>query len=654
MNRTHLQHLLFAGILVASALFNSAVVGASGWPITEGQPGGGRYSPLDEINTQNVHLLEEIWRYRHGDYFEGSFPINRGTSFITTPIIVGDLLIFTTPTARVIALNAETGEERWIFDPELDREATYANMWANRGVSVWRGSSDDKCSPRVFLTTLDARLIALDAKTGSPCENFSAIELRADITPIFDKAEYGATSPSTVVGDVVVVGSSIPDMIRPNSPPGKVRGFDARTGQLIWTFNTIPQDGEYGRDTWLDAPSLSGAANVWTTMAADEERGLVYLPVSTASPDHYGGDRKGNNLFSDSVVALDAKTGRRIWHYQAIRHDLWDYDLASPPILFEHRRGDIETPALVQLTKSGLVFVLDRTTGEPLFPVVDSPVPDSDVPGEVAAKTQPIPTLPKPLLPLSFDDSDLYKKDSDHFDACQKRLSELRFEGTYTPPSLEGTLIYPATGGGPNWPGAAFDPNRRIMVVPIANLAIEIRLEHVSDEGVSEDGGARPMQGISIRNLWWLLTGQGTGYRYRVKNGHELFAHNGTPCNKPPWGQLVAIDLDTGEKLWDVSTSSGSDDLGNSTLQPPLITGGGLVFHGGSWWPRLRIHDSETGQLIKTMDMPAGVHGGTITYKTRPNARQYLVVSAGGHDQLGSPKGDYIIAYALPAETDSE
>ena len=562
--------------------------------------------------------------------------------------MVDDSLIFTTPTSRVISLDPESGAERWVFDPALDRDATYANMWADRGVAVWLGGPDDECAPRVLLTTLDARLIALDAGTGIRCAGFADVDLRAGVSPIFDDAEYGSTSPGTVVGDVVVVGSSIPDMIRPNSPSGKVRGFDVRSGRELWAFNTIPEAGEFGSDTWLDPPENSGAANVWATMTADEERGLVYLPVSTASPDHYGGDRKGDNLFSDSIVALDAQSGERVWHYQTVRHDLWDYDLASPPILFEHQRGDEETPAVVMLTKSGLAFVLNRENGQPLFPIEERAVPASDVPGEVAAPTQPVPTLPKPLVSHSLSESDLYAPTPEHFEACKRRLSVLRNEGVYTPPSLGGTLIHPATGGGPNWPGAAFDPRRRIMVVPVANLANEIRLEHVSDDQVSEDGGARPMQGLSLKNLWYYFTGRGTGYRYRVKSGHELFAHDGTPCNKPPWGQLVAIDLDTGSRLWVSSTSTGPDDPGNSTFQPPLITAGGLVFHGGNWWPRLRVHDSTTGEIITTMDMPAGVHGGTITYKLQPQGRQFLVVSAGGHDGLGSPKGDYVIAYALP------
>ena len=274
-------------------------------------------------------------------------------------------------------------------------------------------------------------------------------------------------------------------------------------------------------------------------------------------------------------------------------------------------------------------------------------MPGSNVPGEVVASTQPRPLKPPPLVSQRIDENDIYAPTPEHRDACLKRLAGLRNDGLYTPPSLQGTLVHPATGGGANWSGSAFDPERRLVIVPVADLAIEIRLEHVSDDGVGKDGGARPQQGLSLRNIWWYLTGRGTGHRYRVADGHVLFSNEGIPCNKPPWGRLVAIDIDKGEIAWSVSTSSGPDDPGNSGHQPPLATAGGLIFHGGSWWPRLRIHDSTTGALIHILELPAGTHGGTITYKLRPESPQFLLVSAGGHDQLGSPKGDYLIAFTL-------
>jgi quinoprotein glucose dehydrogenase len=558
--------------------------------------------------------------YRHGDFFDRILPEFNGTASETTPILVDGRLIFTTPTNRVIALDPETGEGLWTFDPDVSRFEWYA-MWTNRGVAAWDGGLDDACSPRVFLTTLDARLIALDARTGVRCPGFADVKLREGVQPLVEPREFTLTSPATVVGDLVVVGSSVPDLIRANAPRGIVRAFDARSGALRWTFHTIPAAGEPGAETWGAGTAEVGAANVWSTITADLERGLVFLPVSSASPDHYGGARLGANLYSDSVVALNANTGKLVWHFQAVHHDLWDYDLAAPPILVDIRRDGRDVPAVVVLTKTSLVFVLHRETGEPLFPIEERAVPASDVPGERASPTQPFPLRPPPLSSHRMTAADLYDVTPEHRDACAKRLANLRNDGIYTPPSLQGTLVHPATGGGANWSGGAFDPKRRLLFVPVNNLGIEIRLE---------------------------ATGRDSGERYRIDGGHALFAHDGKPCNRPPWGSLVAVDVDKGEIAWSVSTSTGPDDVGNSGYGPPLATAGGLVFHGGTWWPVLRIHDAMTGERIGRLELPAGVHGGAITYKLRPDGRQYIVVAAGGHDGLGSPKGDYVVAWALP------
>jgi quinoprotein glucose dehydrogenase len=591
-------------------LLLAAVLQTAGWPVTEGLPGGGRYSPLADIHAGNVGRLQQAWVYRYGagDYFDGSFPFNRGTSSETTPVLVDGRLIFTTPTNRVIALDPELGRELWTFDPGLNRRAWYSNMWTNRGVAAWQGRPGDACAPRVFLTTLDARLIALDARTGKRCAGFADVNLREGVRSLINPSLFSLTSPGTVVGDVIVVGSSVADNIRADSPHGIVRAFDTRSGALRWTFHTIPAKGE------------GGAANVWSTITADLVRGLVFLPVSSASPDHYGGDRHGANLYSDSVVALDAKTGTLKWQFQTVHHDLWDYDLAAPPILIDIRRDGRDVPAVVVLTKTSLVFVLNRETGAPLFPVEERPVPASDVPGEEASPTQPFPVKPPPLSSHSITDADLWGT-REHRDACSARLSKLRNDGIFTPPSLRGTLVHPATGGGANWSGGAFDPVRRLLFVPVNNLGIEIRLAP---------------------------TGRDTTERYRLAGETVLFAHDGRPCNRPPWGRLVAVDVDRGEIAWSVSTSTGPDDPGNSSYGPALATAGGLVFHGGTYYPVLRIHDAATGARIGRLELPAGVHGGPISYKVRPEGRQFIVVAAGGHDGLGSPKGDYIVAWALP------
>jgi quinoprotein glucose dehydrogenase len=616
-------------VLLAASLVPAIAAGqpqTAGWPVTEGAPGGGRYSPLADINTSNVGELEQAWVYRtgDGDYFDGSFPVFRGTSQETTPILVDGRLILTTPTNRVIALDPERGTELWTFDPGLLKSRWYANMWTNRGVAAWQGGADDACAPRVFLTTLDARLIALDARTGGRCAGFADVDLAAGIEPLFDKRELSLTSPATVVGDSVIVGTSVADWVRADAPHGAVRAFDARSGALRWTFRTIPAPGEPGFETWEGGTANTGAANVWSTITADLQRSLVFLPVSAASPDHYGGARLGSNLYSESVVALDARTGEHVWHFQTVHHDLWDYDLAAPPILVDIERDGRDVPAVVVLTKTSLVFVLHRETGEPLFPIEERAVPASEVPGERAWPTQPIPVRPPPLSSQRITAADLHDGVPGLRDACAKRLAGLRNDGIYTPPSVQGTLVHPATGGGANWSGGAFDPERRLLFVPVNNVAIEVRL---------------------------VATGRDTGERYRLDGGHTLFAHDGTPCTRPPWGRLVGVDVDKGEIAWSVATSTGDGDLGNSSFGPPLATAGGLVFHGGTWYPVLRIHDAATGERIGRLELPAGVHGGAITYKLRTEGRQYVVVAAGGHDQTGSAKGDYLIAWALPTST---
>jgi quinoprotein glucose dehydrogenase len=628
------------------------------WPVTEGAPGGGRFSPLTEITRENVTQLQVAWTYRHGDVWEGSFPVPEmsGSTFESTPIVVDGRLFFTTPANRVIALDPETGRELWTFDPKLERGGIYGNMWINRGVAYWRDAAAmGTCAARVFLATLDARLIALDAASGRACADFGAggtVNLLDGIAPVYDQREYNVTSPGTVVGDVIVVGSSIPDIIRPDSPPGDVRAFDVRTGALRWTFHTIPHAGEVGHETWETGTALTGGANVWSTISADLARGWVFLPVSTATPDFYGGDRPGANWFSDSVVALDARTGRRIWHFQTVHHDLWDYDLAAPPVLVAIERGGRRVDAVVQATKHGFVFVLDRDTGEPLFPVEERPVPASDVPGERAWPTQPFPLAPPPIVPQRITDADLYAPTPEHLEACRERLAELRNDGLFTPPSLRGSVVYPFTGGGANWSGASFDPGRQLLFVPVQNLVHVVKLDEVSARATGGGQYVRPLSlyRAALANLFWVITGRGTGDRYGVSllSGRTLFEHDDVPCNRPPWGRLVAVDLARGAIAWSASTATADDDPGSWGYGPALATASGLVFHGSTRLPVLRVHDVNTGARIATFALPAGLHAGPISYKLAPRGKQFLVVAPGGHPFAGSPRGDYVIAYTLP------
>jgi len=641
------------------------------WAWTEGAPGGGRYSPLADINRDNVGQLRVAWTYRHGDVYDGGIlpdHVNKGTSFEGTPIVVDGRLIFTTPYNRVIGLDPETGRALWTFDPHIDTARRFANMLINRGVGYWRDpAATGPCAERVFLGTLDARLIALDAATGKPCSDFATdgtVNLLTGLTPMVDAWEYNVTSPPTVVGDVVIVGSSIADTLRRVAPPGDVRAYDVRSGALRWTFHTIPRPGEPGNDTWQnDSWRNAGAANVWSTITADPERGLVFLPVSTPSPDFDGADRPGANLFSDTVVALRAATGEQVWHFQTVHHDLWDYDLAAPPVVTQVAidpslfGGAAATPgdapagtksAVIQATKAGFVFVLDRDSGAPLLPIAERPVPPSDLPGEHAWATQPVPVLPPPLLPWKIDAADLWDADPKRQAACAEILQGLRNDGVFTPPSLQGTLLYPMTGGGVNWSGIGVDPRAHRAFVPVNNVAHVLHLTALPDGNVDAPDTITPLH--FFEGLYWAFTGRGTGLRYWTDplRGRRLFAVDGVPCNRPPWGELVAIDLDRGAIAWRVPAGSANGVQGLSGYGPVLVTAGGLVFHAGTTDLHLLAHDVDSGAVVAQFPIPAGLHAGPITYKLRPDGKQFLVIAPGGHIGLGSKQGDYIIAYTLP------
>jgi quinoprotein glucose dehydrogenase len=615
-------------VLLCSALAARAEPPATaGWPVTGGDAGGARFSPLADIDRSNVGSLEVVWTYHHGDFYDGGWLPD--TAMETTPIVVDGRLIFTTPMNRVIALDPETGAELWKFDPEIDTDRRFANMIINRGVGYWPGAE-----PRVFLATLDARLIALDAATGKPVASFGAngeVDLTRGIAPLTDPWEYNVTSPPLVVGDVVVVGSSIADLVRAKSPPGDVRAYDAKTGALRWTFKTLmrPEDG--------------GLANVWSTMSADPERGLVYLPVSTVGPDFYGHDRPGDNLYSDSLVAVRAQTGERVWHFQTVHHGLFDYDLAAQPNLVRVTRAGVPRDAVAQATKTGFVFVFDRATGEPLFPIEERPAPPSDVPGEHASPTQPVPLAPPPLVPQRLGEADLYASTPEHLEACRERLRALRNDGLFTPPSLRGSLLYPFTGGGANWSGASWDQAGATLFVPVNNLGHVIKLIPQDESNLGTDKVV--LHDLFSAARWW-LTGAGTGLRFHTER--TLFADGKVPCNKPPWGMLVAVDLEHGTIRWSVPAGELNGVSGLHNYGPPLATAGGLVFHAGTNELALRAHDAATGAVLARIALPAGLHAGPISYKLRPGGKQFLVIAPGGHVGKNSVLGDSVIAYALP------
>ncbi len=623
---------------------------AQDWPHWGGDLGGTRFADVPSLTPETVGRLEEAWRFRTGDSTEGSGYFGNPSSFKSTPILIADRLIFTTPFNRVIALDPVTGKELWRFDPEVDFTIEYSEMFTSRGVAAHEKPSsptDTPCHTRVFLGTLDARLIAVDAVTGMPCLEFGKageVDLTSGIRRV-RRGEYSITSPPTVVNGIVVVGSSIGDNGAARLEDGTVRGFDALTGELLWSFNPVPrQAGDPGAESWPDESyRQTGAANVWSVMSADAERDLVFLPTSSPSPDFFGGKRPGDNLHANSLVALKARTGELVWAYQIVRHDLWDYDLASQPLLADIDIDGVSTPVVAQATKMGFVFVLHRETGEPIHPVEERPVPVSDVPGESAASAQRFPAIRlheigKALPPI-------FAVDDAHVAKCEEMLGGARYEGIFTPPNLDGTVLFPGNPGGVNWGSMAAYEAGSVAVVAVNRLPTLVKL--IPRREFRQRRKEAVLNGVEAE-----FTAQsGTPYgmaRFELFNGESGFH-----CLEGPWSTLVAIDLATAETLWEVPAGRrpGIDDdhpaatWGYFANGGPVVTSGGLVFLATQYDRMLRAYDLRNGGVVWSEALPAGPQATPMVYERNGDA--YLVLTLGGLTAEGR-RGDHVIAYRLP------
>lgn len=621
--------------------------GDTEWPNYGNDPGGMRYSQLSQINRENVSKLKVAWIFHTGDVSDGSHDRKR-SGFEATPILVDGTLYFTTPFNRVIALDPETGKQKWSYDPKIDLTLDYGDGLVNRGVTTWlepMRPSGQPCHRRIYEATQDARLVSLDATTGKPCLDFGdygQVNLR-DV-PGYRAGWYHMTSPPAVIDDLVVVGSAIDDNQRAAMPSGVVRAFDARTGAMRWNWDPIPIPQPAGQGKDNDKERQTGAANAWSIMAVDPQRDLIFIPTGSASPDHYGGLRPGDNKWANSVVALHAKTGEIAWGFQLVHHDLWDYDTASPPLLTTLRHGGEDVPVVIQGNKTGLLYVLNRDTGKPVFPVEERPVPKSDVPGEVASPTQPFPVAPPPLAAQRVSVDDAWGLTQQDRDTCRTWIRGLRNEGIFTPPSLQGTLAVPGNLGGMTWSGYAFDPQHSLLVVNTNNLVAKIKLipraDFWRDEVRTEDGDYAPQTGASYGL-----------FRRFLQSPSDL------PCTAPPWGLLTAVDMIEGKIRWQIPLGSMQDfggkqppvPPGSISLGGPIVTVGGLVFIAGTFDPYIRAFDIETGKELWKAELPVRGHATPMTYRLGKNGKQYLVIAAGGHPKITEESlGDALVAFILP------
>jgi quinoprotein glucose dehydrogenase len=612
-----------------------------------------RYAPVEQITRHNVSDLEVAWTYHTGDVSDGTGEVASTSAFENTPILVDGMLVLCTPFNRVIALDPATGAEHWSYDPEIDLSGRYANQLICRGISSWRDSSRDPaatCARRIFMGTNDAFLIALDAASGRPCEDF-AVGGRFDLNPGAGpqkwKGEYQVTSPPEVVGDVVVVGSAVSDNARTDAPSGVIRGFDARTGVQRWAWDLAPPDYDHTTEPTSSEGFALGTPNVWAPMSSDPERDLVFVPTGNPAPDYFR-SRENADHYGSSVVALRASTGEVVWHLQTVHHDLWDFDVPAQPTLFSLRRPEGDRPVLVQATKMGLLFVLDRETGEPIFGLEERPVPQNGAPGQVLSPTQPFPLAPPPLVGQSLSPQDAWGITPFDRAACREALEELRFEGMYTPPTEDWTLMYPGNAGGSNWGGVAVDPERQLLLANTMDLAWKVRL--VARDEFEATRAANPGREISPQ--------AGTPYGMWRET---VLSPLGIPCNPPPWGRLAAVDLESGEILWqrkigttrDISPIPIGIELGVPNLGGPLVTRAGLVFLGATLDDYLRAFDVTTGEELWRGRLPAGGQATPMSYEivdSDAGRRQFVVIAAGGHARGGSRLGDSLVAFALPAD----
>lgn len=626
-----------AGTLPAS----EAAVPPGEWPAYGRTAGGSHYSPLAGITPENVADLEKAWEYRTGDVRSEDDP--EETTYEVTPTMIGDTLYLCTPHQIAIALDPGTGEERWRYDPEVGVNSQRQHQTC-RGLSYYEvdgAAPGSECARRVFLPTADARLIALDAEAGTVCPGFGddgVIDLARGM-PYYYPGSYYSTSPPAIARGLIIVGGAVNDNVSTTEPSGVIRAYRADTGELVWNFDAgnpeqtrpLPEGEEY----------TANSPNAWSLLSVDPDLGLVHAPMGNAPPDQYGGDRTPETeRFSSSITALDLETGQVRWVFQTVHHDLWDMDVPSQPQLVDLEQDGSTIPALVQATKQGDIYVLDRRTGEPILPVTEEAAPQGAVQGDFTAPAQPSSAMS--FKPIPLEERDMWGATPLDQLYCRIRFRQLDYRGRYTPPSVNGAIVYPGNFGTFNWGGVAVDPVRQVVVANPVYLAFLVTLipreddttSYVSESepGFNENYGA-PFAAM-MRPFWSPL---------------------GLPCQAPPWGYVAAADLRTGAVIWQHRNGTVRDlsflplpfEMGVPGIGGPIVTAGGVAFHSGTLDYYVRAFDVGTGKELWRDRLPAGGQATPMTY-SGPDGRQYVVVVAGGHGSTGTKAGDWIIAYALP------